>query len=84
MEPFTWRYKPVSVNVKAGQFLLFGERTIHMSGPNRTDRNRTGLAVRVIPPVVRIGHDRVFAGHEAMLLNGEDRLGFNRIMSPPA
>ena len=39
--------KVVSFPMRAGQFILFNERTMHHSNPNTTDQRRLGLAVRV-------------------------------------
>ena len=44
----------VAVPMRAGQAMLFNERTLHHSRPNTTSRRRIGLAVRVIPPLVRV------------------------------
>ncbi len=75
--------KRVDMPVSAGQFFLFSEGMVHMAGPNRTDRRRTGLAVRVTVPLVKIRHDEIFPGHKAILINGEDRFGWNQLADPP-
>ena len=43
-----------SFPMKAGQFILFNERTLHHSEPNLTAERRLGLAIRVVPPIVRV------------------------------
>lgn len=73
----------VPMPVKPGQFFIFTERTVHRAGPNNTNARRMGLAVRITVPSVRIGHDQIFPGHEAIVVRGEDRFGFNRIGTPP-
>jgi hypothetical protein len=42
--------------------------------------------MRVTLPFVKIEHDvkPLFPGHAAVLLSGEDRMGFNRLVKPPA
>jgi non-haem Fe2+, alpha-ketoglutarate-dependent halogenase len=44
--------KVVTMEMKAGQFVIFTEQTIHGSPPNRSNRPRRGMAFRVIPPEV--------------------------------
>ena len=73
----------VPMALRAGQFFLFNERTVHQSDPNTSDRRRLGLAVRVTTPVVRVDHRRLFPGHKVVLLSGEDRMGFSEVADPP-
>jgi ectoine hydroxylase-related dioxygenase (phytanoyl-CoA dioxygenase family) len=68
----------VEMRLQAGQFFLFTDRTLHQSPPNHTDQARLGLAVRFTVPLVRIDHDL-----GVLVVRGEDRLGFNKIVSPP-
>lgn len=75
---------PVHMTVRPGQFFLFPACTVHMAGANRTSRRRTGLAVRMTVPLVRLRHDEIFPGHRAVLVRGEDRYGWNRLAEPPA
>ena len=42
------------VEMKAGQVLIFSERTVHGSDPNRTDGNRLAYNFRVVPTNVRV------------------------------
>ena len=44
----------VNLEMQPGEFVLFNERTLHHSEPNRSDRRRIGLAVRVIIPIVKV------------------------------
>lgn len=69
----------VSMELKAGQFFLFNERVLHRSGTNTTDSMRLGLAMRYIPPLVRI----LDPGDRAILLNGTDKFHFNELVNPP-
>ncbi len=45
---------PVKVPVRAGEFVIFTERVVHGSGPNRTGRSRCGYNFRVVPPDVTV------------------------------
>ena len=75
---------PVHMVVKPGQFFLFTHETVHCARANQTDQRRTGLAIRVTVPLVRIRHDEIYPGHKAILIRGEDRYGWNETASPPA
>lgn len=77
--------KVVNMELEPGQFFLFNEKMLHHSEPNRSDRRRMGLAVRMTLPMVKIDHDRkpLHPGHHAILVRGEDYMGFNRLMEPP-
>lgn len=60
------------------QVLLFNERTLHHSAPNATPERRIGLAVRVIPPLVRVlSYDSDW--HKLVPVSGDpaSRLEFN-------
>ena len=85
----------VSMPMKAGQFVIFSERCIHGSPPNRSaDRRRWGMAFRAILPSVKVYDEellhRVFYLEEefslenwgAVVLRGEDPLGLNRLVDP--
>lgn len=72
----------VNLEMKPGEFILFNERTLHHSEPNRSQKRRLGLAARVILPFVNVlTYDS--DDHGLMLIAGEDKLGFNRIVEPP-
>jgi hypothetical protein len=67
----------VDMELEPGQFFIFNEHTLHHSEANRSQRRRLGLAVRIIPPLVRMlsyDHDR----HGSLVMRGVDTLGFNR------
>ncbi|MFW5846261.1 MAG: phytanoyl-CoA dioxygenase family protein, partial [Planctomycetota bacterium] len=67
--------------LRAGEFVLFNERCLHHSEPNRSDRRRFGLAIRQIPPLVRItSYDSEH--HGVVQISGADPLGFNRHAAP--
>ena len=72
----------VDVELEPGQFMLFNERTMHHSEPNRSGRRRIGLAIRVIIPMVRV-LEFDSPNHRIMQISGEDRLGFNPHVDPP-
>ena len=73
----------VSVPMSAGQVLLFNERTLHSSQPNRTAERRIGLAVRVVPPLVKVlSYDAPW--HKLVPVSGDpaSRLPFNAFAEP--
>jgi len=73
----------VDMAVKPGQFFLFTHETVHRARANRTNGRRTGLAIRVTVPLVRLRHDDIYPGHKAVLIAGEDRYGWNELAPPP-
>jgi non-heme Fe2+,alpha-ketoglutarate-dependent halogenase len=80
----------VDMQLKAGQFVLFHERTLHGSRDNVSGRQRRGLNFRICRPDVRIypgmtSHDSFVFGESykldkwtAILLRGEDPYGYNK------
>lgn len=69
--------------MRAGQFVLFNERTLHQSDVNSSQRRRMGLAVRVIPPTTRITtYDT--DEHGVMQICGHDTIGQNRFVERPS
>jgi hypothetical protein len=75
----------VPIELKAGEFFLFNEKTLHFSEQNRSQRRRRGMTVRITIPIVRIVHDTppLHPGHKAILLRGDDYMGFNKLCDPP-
>lgn len=75
----------VNIELNPGEFFLFNEKLLHHSEPNRSNRRRMGMSVRVTIPIVKIQHDvaPLHAGHAAILLRGDDYMGFNRLIQPP-
>lgn len=76
--------KAEMLELEPGQFFLFNERTLHFSEPNSSDERRTGLAVRVTVPFVKVHHDELFEAHRNIVLCGNDYMGFNKLQEPPA
>jgi ectoine hydroxylase-related dioxygenase (phytanoyl-CoA dioxygenase family) len=76
----------VNMELQPGEFFLFNEKLLHHSEPNRSNRRRMGMSVRVTIPIVHIQHDipPLHPGHSAVLLRGEDYMGFVRLGEPPA
>jgi hypothetical protein len=72
----------VNMEMQAGQFFLFNEKTLHHSEPNRSSKRRLGLAVRVTLPFVKVDHNALFKGHKVIVLRGRD-LGINDVAQPP-
>ncbi len=75
--------KAMNLTLIPGQFVLFNERTLHHSEPNTSVMRRFGMGPRFTIPIVRIDHDELFPGHAAILVSGEDSMGFNRLAEPP-
>ena len=77
--------KIVNMELEPGEFFLFNEKLLHHSEKNRSNRRRMGMSVRVTIPIVKIQHDvaPLHPGHAAILLRGEDYMGFNRLIAPP-
>lgn len=73
----------VDIELEPGEFFLFNERTLHHSEPNRSERRRMGLSVRMTIPQVRVmRYDG--SEHRLVQLSGIDPLGFNRLAEPPS
>ena len=75
--------KAIKLSARPGQFVLFNEKTLHYSEANRSDRRRFAMGPRFTIPIVRIDHGRLFPGHAAILVSGEDYMGFNCLADPP-
>lgn len=83
--------RAVSVDMRAGQFVIFSSRLLHASHPHsgRTRRMRMGFSARYVPTSVRVypGASEVeeYGGRASLerygtvLVSGEDRFGHNRI-----
>lgn len=69
-----------AMQLRPGQFFIFNERLLHRSAANTSGARRLGLAVRFILPLVRI----LDPDDRAILVSGEDRFGYNRLVAPPA
>ena len=72
----------VPIELEPGEFVIFNEKTLHWSPKNESQKRRRGMTMRVTIPIVKIEHDDapLHNGHAAMLLCGEDYMGFNRLM----
>lgn len=75
----------IDMELEPGEFFLFNEKLLHHSEPNRSNRRRLGMSVRVTVPFVAIKHDipPLHPGHCAVLVRGEDTMSFNRLQEPP-
>ena len=75
----------INMELQPGEFFLFNEKLLHHSEPNRSSRRRLGMSVRVTLPIVKIEQDiaPLHPGHCAVLVRGEDSMGFNRLMEKP-
>lgn len=76
----------VDMELAPGQFFIFNERLLHHSHANRSDRRRLGLSARYTVPFVELLDQEsppLFPGHRCVVVSGEDRLGLNRVTTPP-
>ena len=82
--------RAVSIEMRAGQFVVFWSTLMHSSFPNSsTNRTRLGFTARYVPAMVRVypGTDTIeeygsrlsLSKYGVVLVSGEDRLGLNRL-----
>ena len=76
--------------IKAGQFFLFSNLTVHGSGPNSSELTRLGIGsrytstdVRVYPGVSIDGQGMSLDNYGCLLVRGENRFDHNRMRVPP-
>jgi ectoine hydroxylase-related dioxygenase (phytanoyl-CoA dioxygenase family) len=78
--------KAIDMELRPGEFFLFSERLLHQSNPNRSNKRRMGLSIRMTTPFVKVYHDQsppLFAGHKNVMIRGEDHIGVNQLAQPP-
>jgi non-heme Fe2+,alpha-ketoglutarate-dependent halogenase len=82
--------KAVSIEMKAGQFVIFWSTLMHASFPNVTsDKTRLGFTARYVPASVRVypdtdaveeyGSTLSLEHYGVVLVAGQDRYGHNRM-----
>ena len=72
----------INLEMEAGEFIIFNERTVHHSNANVSTKRRIGLAVRMILPIVKVlNWDS--PDHALIQVSGNDSMGLNRIVKPP-
>ncbi|MBK6313572.1 MAG: phytanoyl-CoA dioxygenase family protein [Blastocatellia bacterium] len=78
------------MTIKAGQFFLFSNLTVHGSGPNNSELTRLGIGarftstdVRVYPGVSIDGQGMSLDNYGCVLVRGENRFEHNRMRVPP-
>jgi len=88
--------KIVSMELEAGQFVIFSERVIHGSPGNRSANRRMGINFRTVQPSTAVyrDYDEHYAMHleetykldhwGVVTLRGEDRYGYNKVAQLPA
>jgi hypothetical protein len=79
VEPFDKRH-PTAMALKAGEFSLHHELTVHRSAPNHAAHRRVGIGLNYVPPHVRVASP---VRLKAMLVRGEDRYGNFDLIEPP-
>lgn len=77
--------KAIDMELRPGEFFIFNDRLMHSSRANRSSERRIGLGARFTLPFVKLYQDEVplFPGHRAIVVSGEDRMGFNKVGPPP-
>lgn len=80
----------VKMPIKAGQFFLFSNLTVHGSGPNNSEFTRLGIGARytstdvhVYPGVSIDGQGMSLENFGCLLVRGENRFDHNRMRVPP-
>jgi non-haem Fe2+, alpha-ketoglutarate-dependent halogenase len=84
--------KAVSLEMRAGQFVVFWSTLMHSSFPNTTkDRTRLGFTARYVPATVQVypdtdtieeyGSRLSLSKYGVVLVSGEDRLKMNRTVT---
>ena len=78
------------MTIKAGQFFLFSNLTVHGSGPNNSELTRLGIGarftstdVRVYPGVSIDGQGMSLDNYGCVLVRGENGFEHNRMRMPP-
>lgn len=75
----------VTLEMKAGEFALFNEQTVHRSFENVTDQTRVALLARFTSCSVKLHQEQFpfFKEHGAILVSGSDQFGLNKLVNPP-
>jgi non-haem Fe2+, alpha-ketoglutarate-dependent halogenase len=84
--------KAVSIEMRAGQFVVFWSTLMHSSFPNTTkDKTRLGFSARYVPATVQVypdtdtieefGSRLSLSKYGVVLVSGEDRLRLNRVLT---
>jgi chlorinating enzyme len=58
--------KPVPIELRAGEFLLFWNKILHHSAPNLSPQRRLGLAIRYTVPAVKVDASKFFDGYRTV------------------
>ena len=69
----------VNMELRKGEFVIFTDRVLLAAEPNTSDKRRAGIAMRFTTPFVKI-----LRPVKGMIVSGEDRFGFNDIVTPPS
>lgn len=59
-------HRPVPIALRAGEFMLFCNKILHRSGPNRSPRRRLGLTIRYTTTFTRVDASKFFPGYRLM------------------
>lgn len=78
--------RAVDLEMKAGEFVIFGDRLVHSSAAfQSSSARRIAIALRYTLPWVklRLGEPPFFAGYQAVLVRGHDHFGLNPVIASP-
>ena len=69
----------VNMELSKGEFVIFTDRVLHAAEPNTSEKRRAGIAMRFTTPFVKI-----LRPVKGVIVSGEDRFGFNDLVTPPS
>ena len=69
----------INMELCKGEFVIFIDRVLDAAEPYTSDKRRAGIAMRFTTPFVKI-----LRPVKGMIVSGEDRFGFNDIVTPPS
>ena len=79
--------KKVSIELEPGEFVIFDRWLLHGSPANVSSQRRLGLAVRIIPPQVKVDISKMsprFPELGVQVIRGSDTAGRNHIVPAPS
>jgi len=78
-DPDTFEAKDIiNMELKAGQYFLFNERMLHHSNPNKSNRRRLGMAIRIISGITEV-MDYDSENHVLYPYNKPNTMGLNKL-----
>ena len=68
----------IDLEMRQGEVIFFNNYILHHSFPNNSNKRRMGLAIRIIPPLVRV-MEYDDEDHQLLQVSGKDTLQFNKV-----